>query len=58
MRAIDEHFNRWLERVQELTGKPVDITEARIVFEIFDRPYKPISPEEYAAELMDKGIES
>jgi hypothetical protein len=41
-----------------LTGKPVDITEARIVFEVFDRPYKPISPEEYAAELMSKGVES
>jgi hypothetical protein len=58
MRAIDEHFQLWLERVQELTGGPVDPLEARIVFEIFDRPYKPISPEEYAAELMEKGTKS
>jgi hypothetical protein len=52
MRAIDEAFAAWVARVESILGCQVDHKHARDAFETFEPPYKPLTPEEYAYELM------
>lgn len=49
--AIDEHFELWATRVEQLVGRPIDRKKARIAFECYEAPTKALTPEEYAREL-------
>jgi hypothetical protein len=54
MNALEEHFALWLAEVESLVGYPVDPIAARIAFECFEPPTKPLTPEEYSWELCTR----